>query len=140
MPRYRNKQRLKEILARGKEVNSLTRYLILEEGCSYDEAIKGLDPFVSEWEDLVPYIEDSVSYGGDCTEEYNYDLSVRSALHEALKHAPEEECLKFRDRIAKADQQFKDATVVNNSADSHWGNLNKNEYWWLFRVIKNNPT
>ncbi len=139
MPRYRNKQRLKEILASGKEVNSLTHYLILHAGYSYDRAIKGLEPFVDRWEDIVPYIEDSVSYGGDCTDEYEHDLSARTALYDALTHAPEEECLKFRDRIAKADQRFKNATVVYTSPDSHRANLDKDEFWWLFRIIKNNP-
>lgn len=71
MPKYRYKQRLKEILASGKKVNSLTRYLLLETGYSYEKAIKGLEPFVSEWEERAKYIEEAKTTDIGYSEEYD---------------------------------------------------------------------
>lgn len=136
MPKYRNKQRLKEILASGKEVNSLTRYLILEDGLSYEEAIKGLEPAVSEWEMRVKYIEEAKTTDIGYSEEYDYDLWSRSELYREMQHAPDEELRKFSDRIDQADQRFKNATVEYSLPNNHVDNPDKEIHWWLFRVNK----
>jgi hypothetical protein len=135
MPHYRDKQRLKAIIANGKELNSLTRYLILQ-GSSYEEASKGLEPYVSWWEQSVQYIEaSSVSFRG-YSEEYDHDLWPRSQLYEVLKYAPEEELNRCRERIEQADAAFKDVTIEGDIPSCHLENPEKKEHWWLFRSRK----
>jgi hypothetical protein len=131
MPKYRYKQRLKAIIGDGKELNSLTRYLILQ-GSSYEEASQGLEPYVSWWEHSVLYIEEF----RDCWEEYVHDLWARSQLYEVLKYAPEEELNRYRERIEKADAAFKDVTIEGDIPCRHLKNPDMKEHWWLFRSRK----
>jgi len=106
------------------------------QGYSYDEAIKGLEPYVSDWEQSVKYIEEmSVNYMG-YSEEYDHDLWARTELYEVLKYASEEEIYHYRNRISKADLAFKDCTVESNFPNNHIEHPDKLEHWWLFRVIK----
>ncbi len=135
MPKYRDKQRLKAIIGDGKEYNSLTRYLILQ-GSSYEEANKGLEPYVLWWEQSVQHIEaSSISFIG-YSEEYDHDLWARSQPYEVLKYAPEEELNRCRERIEQADAAFKDATVEGDIPNRLLENPDKKEHWWLFRSRK----
>jgi len=52
MPKYRNEKRLEEIIASGKALTALSRRLILQ-GESWEVASKGLEPYVSDWEQSV---------------------------------------------------------------------------------------
>lgn len=135
MPKYRNKQRLKKIITSGKKINSLTRHLILE-GHSYEEAVRGLEPFVSWWERSVRYIEQSSADDIGCSEEYDHDLWARSELHEVLKYASEEELSRYEHRIARADLAFRSATTESDNARDHIKNPDKEQHWWLFRFMK----
>ena len=133
MPKYRNKQNLKRIIARGNKLNTLTRHLILQ-GSSYEEAIEGLERYVSDWEQSVKYIQKMSVNDSGYSEEYDHDLWARSELYEVLKYASAEEICHYRDRIFKADLAFKDCTIESNLPNNHIENPNKLEHWWLFRV------
>lgn len=135
MPKYRNKQRLKKIIASDKKISSLTRHLILE-GYSYEEASRGLEPFVSWWERSVKHIEQSSADDVGYSEEYDHDLWARSELYEVIKYASEEELSHYEHRIARADLAFKNATIKSDIAVNHVENPDKEQHWWLFRLIK----
>jgi len=135
MPKYRNKQNLKRIIASGKGLNPLTRHLILQ-GHSYEEAMEGLEPYVSDWEQSVKYIQEMSVNDIGYSEEYDHDLWARSELDEVLKYASAEEICCYRDRISQADLAFKDCTIEANFPNHHMENPNKLEHWWLFRINK----
>lgn len=135
MPKYHNKKRLKEIIASGKEITSLTNYLILE-GYSYEEAKEGLEPFVSSWERSVKHIEKSRTIDLGYSEEFDHDLWARSELYKVLQHASEGEQKIFHHRISQADLRFKNATVTSKIVNNHVDNPDEKLHWWLYRINK----
>ncbi|MBN1830184.1 MAG: hypothetical protein JW884_13720 [Deltaproteobacteria bacterium] len=135
MPKYRHKQNLKRIIESGRELGPLSSHLILQ-GRSYDEAMKGLEPYVSHWEESVKYIEEMSVDDIAFSEEYDHDLSARFELYNVLKYASEEEIGRYRNRIDKADQAFKECTVESNFSNKHIKDPDKLKYWWLIRRKK----
>lgn len=135
MPKYRNKKRLEEIIASGKELTPLSRHLILQ-GESYEEASQGLAPYVSGWEQSVKYIEESSVKDIGYSEEYDHDLWARTELYKVSQYASAEELNRYKQRIEQADSAFKNATVASDFANRHIDNPDKELHWWLFRGKK----
>lgn len=119
---------LKKLISEGKEIDPLTEYLILQ-GESYEEAQKGLEPYVALWEQSAEYIE----IYSLCSEEYDHDIWMRSELYKVLEHASPEQIAPFAQRIEEADLRFKKASSPIDSPINHIDNPDKDIHWWLFR-------
>jgi hypothetical protein len=135
MAKYANKRKLK-VLNGKKCLSSLDQFLILE-GYSYQEAEKGLEPFISLWEESITFIERSKSSDIGAIEEYDHDIWARTELFNAMQHASEDVISKFEDRIKIADQRFKNATTNSLSPNNHIDSPDLYLHWWLFRRLKN---
>ncbi len=135
MPKYRHKRRLEEIIASGKALTPLSRYLILQ-GESCEEASQGLESYVSDWEQSVKYIQQSSVNDIGYSEEYDHDLWARTELYRVSQYASEEEMGRYRQRIEQADSAFKNVTVDSTFANDHLKNPDKELHWWLFRDSK----
>lgn len=128
MPPYRHKQRLKQYIAQHGEPDPLTRHHLLT-GHAVGEPLKALEPYVKPWEDCTAWMQEN----GISLEEFDHDLSIRSALESALVLANTEQRAPYMNRIEKADAIFRSLTTEYQSSRST--NLPES-YWWCRRIPK----
>jgi hypothetical protein len=127
MAKYVDKQKLKELIEKEGDSSALTCFLILE-GYSYDEAQKGLEPYIACWEESVAIIEKSRLNQIGSSEEYDYDLWLRTELFRVLQYASEDEKKLFEERIEIADARFKNATTKTNFPNNHIANPDRESH------------
>lgn len=91
--------------------------------------VKDIEVWIEEWEESLRWIA-LPDY-----EEYDFDLSKRGNLDEALREYGDKPLPKeLAERIARADQRFRDITKESEScvwADSH--KYDRERYWYYYR-------
>lgn len=128
--------RLKRYIADHGDCDPLTEHLILE-GHNDCTVKKGLEPFVSSWEETIKWINEDVPL---VQEEYDYDISQRTNLFIVLQHASSEQKSAYSERIQTADDVFIQNTIEIDKPLAKYlpgiGMVDKDKHWWLFRIPK----
>ena len=92
---------------------------------------------VSEWEEAVGWI----ARGWDCLDEYTHDLYFREMLDDAIAEYPESLPSEVVERVATADQRFRDVSFEIEK--SVWSSgyavdpqrYNPVQHWYYFRWL-----
>lgn len=137
MPKYKDKMRLKQLIAKQGAVDDFTRWLVL---AGYDDRVvaRGLEFFVEWWEEIIEWYKNALHTEKGClglvVEEFDYDLYVRMQLYQAICNAPPEEIDRLQTRIDAADLIFRQMTLETGVGSAWVEQHDRVQHWWIFRI------